>query len=379
MHVFSRNILIQILLLAIIICGMLLTGCVTGRFTPDGWAGPVISGDSLYICSLEGKFLALDLPDRNTLRDFTPGDQKESSSFLGCTGQSTSQTIAYATPIISGSMFYVGTYSGEVYALDTTNGAKKWDYTTDNNIVGGLALAGDALIVPSDDKLYKFDAQNGGILWNEPFDTSGKIWSTPVVSGSTVYFGNLDHKLYAVDLESGEERWERGFAGAIASTALIIDDTLYIGTFDKKFYALDTKSGEDKWEKPFTTEDWFWNKAAFDNGTIYVGTLGGTVYAINAATGTHKWIYETESRDRFRSAPVIVGDVLVIGCQDDRVYGLDTETGTQKWAPLNFEDDILADPWVEGTTVYFLDQDNKLHAIDAKTGNQIWAQPLDID
>ncbi|MFO8011417.1 MAG: PQQ-binding-like beta-propeller repeat protein [Dehalococcoidia bacterium] len=377
MHAFSRYGLTLKLSFLTLICGLLLTGCVD-HFSPDGWAGPTVSGDTLYICTLEGNFLAIDLNDRTVTKDLTPTDQNsEPSSMFGCGAPAAPDLISYAAPVVSGSTFYIGTYSGEVYAIDVDSGTRKWNYDTRDNIVGGLALSGDELVVASSDKIYKFDARNGSLMWDEPFDSGGHIWGGPVISEEVIYFGNLKHNLYAVDLGSGDQVWKREFTGAIASTPLIVDGTLYIGTFEKDFYAIDTATGKDKWGKPFNAKDWFWTKATFDGGKVYVGTLGGTVYSLDASTGNKIWEFRAESGDRFRSSPVVVNDVVVIGCQDDRVYGLDTETGMQKWPPLHFSNDIMADPWVRGTTVYYLDQDNNLHGIDAETGSRLWAQPLD--
>ncbi len=384
MRVFSRNSLILKLLFAILICGLLLTGCVSGRFEPSGWDGITVSGDTLYACS-DGKFLALDLSDRTTIRDFTPGDNdSESSSFLGCGGSSAPKLTSYSAPVVSGSVFYTGTYIGEVYALDATTGAKKWDYSTDHHIVGGPVISGDALVIASGDKLYKLDINNGDPLWDKPFDTGGKIWSTPVISGNVIYFGNLDHKVYAVDLETKEKIWEKGFAGAIASTPLIINDTLYIGTLNNKFYALDiANNGNPIWDKPFETDNWVWTQAVYHQGTIYFGSFGGNVYAIDAETGKMNpgWgsPYKTETGDRFRAKPAIMGDVLVIGSQDDNIYGLNLQDGGEAWAPLHFENDIMADPYISGTTVYFMDKKDKVHAINAELGNQTWSKQLETD
>ncbi len=256
MRIVSRSSLILTLSLAILICGLLLTGCVSGRFQPSGWDGITIEDDTFYACS-DGKFLAVDLSEK-TIRDFSPvDDDSGSGSLFGCSGSSAPKLTSYAAPVVVGSLMYACTYGGDVYALDAATGAIKWDYSTKHQIVGSPAIAGNALIVASGDKLYKLDAQKGITLWDKPFDASGKIWCTPVISGNTVYFGTLGHKVYAVDIETSDKKWERGFSGAIASTPLIVADTLYIGTLNNKFYALDiTAEGSTRWE--LETGNWVW-------------------------------------------------------------------------------------------------------------------------
>ncbi|MFO8102259.1 MAG: PQQ-binding-like beta-propeller repeat protein [Dehalococcoidia bacterium] len=356
------------------------TGCVSGRFEPSGWDGITLSGETLYTCA-GGKFLTLNLSDK-TIQDFTPvGEDSETGSLFGCTGSSTTQLTSYAAPVVAGSLFYASTYAGDVYALDSSTGAQKWAYSTNHQIVGGPVVNETALIFAAGDKLYKLDAQKGISLWDKPFDASGKIWCTPVISDEIIYFATLGHKVYALDIETGKKIWERGFSGAIASTPLIVNDTLYTGTLDNKFYALDiTDGGSTRWE--FETDNWVWTQALFDEGTIYFGSFGGSVYALNANTGELKsgWIvpFKTESGDRIRARPVIIGEVLLIGSQDDHVYGLNLEDGMQAWRPVRFDDDIMADPCVSGTTVYFLDKDSELHAINGQTGTEIWPQTIEL-
>jgi len=371
--------LIPLLVSATLICCLLLTGCVSHQFEASGWDGLQLSDDTLFVCS-NGRFLALDISEQ-TVRDFTPLDKDSgSSSLFGCGGSSAPRLTCYSAPVISGSLFYAATYIGDVFAIDTQSGAIKWSYETDHQIVGGPVVAEDAIIVASGDKIYKFDSITGTRLW-EPVDTSGKIWGTPIVWQDTIFFGNLNHKIYSVDLESGDINWEKGFSGAFASTPLAVNDTLYIGSLDNKFYALNINDGSTKWE--FETDNWVWTKAAYHQGTVFFGSFGGSVYAINAETGALDagWgrPYQTETGDRIRAMPVIVDDVLVIGSQDDHVYGLDINDGTQSWATLRYEDDIMADPCVSGSTVYFLDKDHYVHAINGESGSRLWSKLVEID
>lgn len=376
------------LLCAILVGGSLLAGCVGGRFAPDGWSGPVGSGDTLYVISRDGDFLAVNL-ENHSRRPLPIQVPEQSGGLFGCEPPSAS-LVAYATPLVSsGTAVYVAAYEGTIYALDKLNGAELWRYEeTDGRIVAGPVLDesdGNPLIVAAGRRVYALDAkaasQEGALVWAKPFKTDGEVWGTPAIYDNKAYFGDLNHKFYAVDLDTGELAWEapRDFDGGVASAPIVVDGTVYVGTFESKFYALDARTGEDVWDRPFKADDWFWNKAAYRDGTIYVGSLGGVVYALDAGTGALKWRYETPQRDRVRSAPVIVGDTLVVGSQDDSVHGLDMTTGRPKWPPIPLNSDILADPWVDGATVYYLTQDNKLHAVDAEAGTELAWSPLALN
>jgi outer membrane protein assembly factor BamB len=364
-----------ILLSGLLLSSLLLTGC-TSRFAPNGWAGPTVSDNTLYaISQKDGKFLAVDLADPQGIpADLTP-KLEEPSSFLGCKGP-TPELVCYGTPVVSDGVAYIGDYNGKVYAVDTKTGIDKWrkPVETKNPIIANPTLEGTSLIVAAGNKLYAINTKDGAFLWREPFKADGKIWSNPFIYGDKVYFGSLGHKLYAVDLESGQLYKEKSFDASIASTPLIVDNTIYIGTFENKFYALDAQTFEPKWDEPFVAQDWFWTKAAYHDGTVYVGSLDHNVYAIDAATGKSKWDSPVLTEGPIRTAAVIVGNVLLVASKSDQgfVYGLDPETGQEKWSPLNLGK-IYADPWVEGDTVYYLNRQDKIYAVDAEKGTTVWS------
>jgi hypothetical protein len=53
----------------------------------------------------------------------------------------------------------------------------------------------------SNGKLSALDSGSGSLEWE--FTTEREVWTTPVVSAGIVYFGSLDHNLYAVDAQTG--------------------------------------------------------------------------------------------------------------------------------------------------------------------------------
>jgi len=65
--------------------------------------------------------------------------------------------VSRCTPAIAGKTVYFCSRNGRVYALDTTTGARRWDYATGGPIDGSPALANGRLYVTScDGKVYSF-------------------------------------------------------------------------------------------------------------------------------------------------------------------------------------------------------------------------------
>ena len=363
----------------LILSALVLPGCAN-QFSPDGWAGPALSDNTLYVISQKtGEFLAIDLDNPNALPvKLTPEIDNESSGF-GCQSSS-SGLVGYGAPVIHEGIAYVADYDGEIFAIDIEDGTEAWrtPVETDGSIIGNPVIFEDQLIVASGKKLYSINLADGEFGWSSPFKADGEIWSNPVVSDGKVYFGTLKHKLYAVDAVSGQLFWEKGFSGSVASTPLIVGGTIYIGTFESKFYALDAQTGAEKWDEPFEASDWFWTTAAYKDRVVYVGSLDHNVYAIDAVTGKAKWSQPFETEGPIRSAAVIVGDVLLVAAKTGNgpVYGINIETGHAWQLDLGR---IYADPLVDGTTVYYLNRSDELYAVDVETGNAVAPISIDVD
>src|ERR1700746_3926835 len=80
------------------------------------------------------------------------------------------------------------------------------------------------------------------------FHTKAQVLSSPAVAGNTVYFGSNDHRLYAVDLESGAKKWEFKTDGRVASSPAVANGLVYFLSYDANFYSVDAATGALKWK-----------------------------------------------------------------------------------------------------------------------------------
>jgi len=368
------------LLLAFILIGILaLTGCTP---PPIGWSGPLVADDILYLGTLEGKLLTLDLADNHRQKwVFSPVDENVDGFYF------------YGNPVVAmvadgeveEPVVYIGAYNGYMYAFDDDSvdrGMPKWRTplgSPRSPIVGGPAIDLDTSTVfvgTSEGILYALNTENGSIRWNYPAEghLEGKIWSSPVFDSGVVYFGCFDHKLYALDAVSGELKWEPFEAhGAIGSTPIVYGDAVYFGSFDHRFYAINKETGVPKWEVPFKADNWFWTEAIVSGGIIYVGSLDNKVYALDAEDG-HK-VREFLTEGPINSSPVIVeiedDKILVVGSGegDGKVYGFNTDTGAEMWAmPFDVEAAIQAPLCAYNGTVYVYGRNGSIYAVDVQNG-----------
>ncbi|MFP6620937.1 MAG: PQQ-binding-like beta-propeller repeat protein, partial [Pirellulaceae bacterium] len=83
--------------------------------------------------------------------------------------------------------------------------------------------------------------------------------------------------------------------GAFEGTPAIVNNMVYIGDLDGKLFGLDLKTGKKRWE--YTTDSGFIASPAVRDGRIYLGDIDGRFYCVDAITGKKLWIFETRSEE----------------------------------------------------------------------------------
>lgn len=379
------------IVIAILLAILALSGCIG----PRGWPGVVAIGDTVFVGSMDGRIVRLEVSARQEDKRVPSKADGEwvwepeagpAGSIFSCGAAGQFGTgVLYGPPAVGNDTVYTGAYNGKVYAIHAEHGTEVWDepFETGGSIVGGVAVANDTLFVGSSDgKLYAVDVGTGRAKQGfDPYPTGDKIVSTPVVQDGVVYFGSLDQKLYAIYADTGELKWDKPFktGGGIGSKPLVVNGVVYFGSFDSKFYAVNAETGTQEWVFG-EAGNWFWSEALYDNGIIYACSLDHNVYAIDADSGELASEWSTNpfsTEDQIRSSPVIVGDVLVVASEDGKVYGIDLESGEERWKPIELESSILAPLSAAGGMVYINTRhDNTVYAFDGETGRQDWSIPL---
>ena len=229
--------------------------------------------------------------------------------------------------------------------------------------------------------------------------TGGRVMSSPVVAGGTLYVGSNDSNLYAIDAESGTQKWKFKTASRVTSSPAVAKGTVYFGSWDGNFYAVDSATGQQKWkfktggERRYTAThlhgaepasesqpdpfDFYLSSPAVVQGTVYFGSGDGNVYALDAASGDLKWKFKTG--DVVHSSPAVAEGVVYVGSWDTYFYALDATTGAQKWRFKTGDDPVIhnqigiqSSPLVADGLVYFGCRDSNLYALDAHRGEKKW-------
>ena len=116
-------------------------------------------------------------------------------------------------------------------ALSVTDGTEEWRYDGAGEVRTLPALSSAALYLitgPAPHQLHVLDPRSGALRMAVSVGGDAPIVSSPTVAKDIVYFGDQEGRLYAVDGESGEERWHAR-VGSLSSTAVVANGAVYIG------------------------------------------------------------------------------------------------------------------------------------------------------
>ena len=159
------------------------------------------------------------------------------------------------------------------------------------------------------------------VAWS--FRGDAPIRSSPTVADGYVYIGTGDHRVVALDAESGEMVWERAVTGPVDWPVAVAGDLVFVGLRDARVLALDRDTGGVRWE--FRTSGPIHGSPTVKRGELYIGSDDFGIYALDAMTGEERWVYRTGGR--VASSAAVNEDVIAVASEDKYLYVLDRSTG----------------------------------------------------
>jgi outer membrane protein assembly factor BamB len=229
-------------------------------------------------------------------------------------------------------------------------------------------------------QLNAFDAATGAAVWSSPFSLDKGSVSSPAVYGNTVYLGDQDHTLYAVDATFGTLQCSYTTTGRI-QTAPVVGDiegkgpVVFIGDVGIN----ERNNGGNEWA---------------------INGVGNTDGACSQKWKFRGWVDQGNQNDKTGSwSPPALGQdstgrwLLVLGSSnpDDKVYALDAVAGTEVWhfqTAINGTDqDVGAPPTISAPgingivdgAVYINGKDHIEYALDLLTGAELWEFDMGAD
>lgn len=339
--------------LSLLVLAVLLSGCSGSSMTPSSWAGITTDGETAYV-ALSTHVYAVQVSNGMERWRFPEKPDAKKTFFAAPTLTDDGQLI-------------VGGYDRILYSLSPVNGSVNWTFEeAKDNWIASAVAGNDMIFAPSADyNLYALNMK-GELVWK--FTTEQALWGKPVIDGTNVYFGSMDHKVYALNMKTGKLVWSSELDGAIlGAVTLGPDGVLYAGTLGDSVFALDSRSGTIVWKHTVTSR--IWSAPVVENGNLYVGDQAGKIVSLTVETGNENWNLQPDGP--VLGSPLMVTDSVVFGTESGSLVAVDA-TGKISWSQT-ITGKLYSTPVLAGDLILVapVEGDYTLIALD-QNGTQQW-------
>jgi outer membrane protein assembly factor BamB len=166
-------------------------------------------------------------------------------------------------------------------------------------------------------------------LWYKPFEPYISQRVQIIAANNTLYIATAAG-LYALDAETGAQRWVYPTALPLGHSPTIHNGVAYVGGFDRQLHAINAQTGEGLWT--FTAKAGFQTNPLVVNGLVYAGNRDGSFYAVHAGgaqAGQLAWKFETDGPILYSAA--YKDGVVFFASNDSHAYALNAQTGALLW------------------------------------------------
>ncbi len=341
-------------------------------------------------------------------------------------------------PTFAGGALYIGSHSGEVYALDRETGCARWSFAASGEVRTGIVIEswqkGDRSARPRAffgdllGNVYGIDATTGELLWRHRPDDhpNATITGTPSLFEGKLYVPVSSLEVSLAVNPKYECCKARGWVAAYdAASGDLLWKTPTIA--QEPIVQSQNRSGTDMYGPSGAT---IWNTPTVDGARrqIYVGTgenmsspatlTSDAIMALDLDTGAVKWAYQATANDVWNTACDTItddscppekgpdfdfgagtllftgtdGKQLVIGGQKSGdVYAIDPDSGALVWKTKvgrgGIQGGVHFGLAANATTIFVPISDMAdgrtydspdrpgLHALDGATGKVRWYSP----
>ncbi|WP_276254424.1 PQQ-binding-like beta-propeller repeat protein [Halomontanus rarus] len=364
-----------------------LAGCVslqppqTYDLTQDGFDPEILPYDETYppddeVTMFRGGLRRLGYyPDR-TVPDAVTVDWQVPINEVG-------HTAAKSTPrpTPDGETILIPADTGRVHAF-SPEGEERWTAQTKAvylGIHGTPAIAhGVAYIGGYDGRLYAFDVETGEEVWRTVrLGGAIAIGSSPAYWNGILYvvaeYSDPDAgTMWAVDAETGQPLWSDDRLWGMPHPSAAIDpehERMITASNDGVCYCWEFPSLEFAWE--FQTGGEIKGTTPLYDGSVFLGSWDDSFYRVSLEDGTEEWSFETGDIVMSNAAIDPDAGVVYVGSSDRYVYALDTDTGERVWS-ANVGGSVIGSLIVTAETVLVGSYDSHLYALDKETGDERW-------
>ena len=142
--------------------------------------------------------------------------------------------------IVADGRVFVGTYAGNLYALDADSGETLWSFRAGGPILHSPAAGEGVVFVASEDGyVYAIDARSGQQVWRTETKADGGFDTSPMLADGRVALGGRNGVFYVLDAKTGAVKGQTATDGPIRTTAAFGDGRFVFASDDMRAYCVD--------------------------------------------------------------------------------------------------------------------------------------------
>jgi len=285
----------------------------------------------------------------------------------------------YHAPLVTDSAVYVGLSEHTAYSLDLKTGQERWVTPLPGNVEGvSPAISGTTVLIATQNKyVCALDGNSGKQRWKTKIDTptgvNSQLLTGPAVVSGLAVVGSSDGMLRAVDVATGQQRWElmAGYED-VPPFPVSGGGVVVFASYGQSVGAVDPSAGKSLWHRDLDGE--LGGLPCIADGIAYFRTTS-TMYALDLKTGARRWSVDVLAwggqNQGILPSPAAGDGIVCYPGEGNSLVALDANSGKQLWT---FEaKGPVASPAVGQGMVCFGSQDSTVYGLDAKTGHQLWA------
>jgi outer membrane protein assembly factor BamB len=305
-------------------------------------------------------------------------------------------------PAIIGGRVFAASADGKIKALTTDTGRVIWEveiknfYTKEellygfskglDAIIGGVGAGGDLVVVGTGSgEILALNQSDGSLAWKSR--VASEVLSQPQIDDDVVVVQSIDGKVSAYDAIDGARKWVyttkipsltlRG-----TSTPIVSDDVILVGFSNGRVTLLEKETGLSGLDlrvgvaqggsdlERLVDID---GAMAMENGRLYAASFQGRIIGIDIATGRTLWSEEASSVSGIGTG---FGNIY-LASSDSKISAYNADNGREVWrVDALLHRDITA-PVAIGSYLAFTDFEGYLHLVAQSDGRFVGRRKID--
>jgi outer membrane protein assembly factor BamB len=251
--------------------------------------------------------------------------------------------------------------------------AWRWWASTPVSPSGSPVVDGDNVYIGVGGRMYSIDRTSGNRKWQFPpiEPASGFFRGTPLLIEGMLIGTTSNRMAYAVDAQSGQERWSYEAPGNIVGQPAVVGRFVAFNINDEGIMVVNIADGQPAWENPQRVFDRVRGNIAGWGSNVFFFTQRNELYSMNVTTKRADRVarFNTVSPD---VTPVVHNDLLYINT-GSHIAALNPVNNSVRWQ-TDTRLDLVHGPAISANGVAVVSRDGRLAFLDANGRLRTWAQ-----